>query len=187
MSNLRRNDTAKREGALTDDDRRQLEKDVAIEEQRRLKKEMWRQELKSSRLFKIITWGKPFKDVAEGVIGFFVEWVGDILSLGLGAASIYFCAFKVRSIALTLIVSILFLLDFLLGLIPFAGDAVDFIFPSFYLSGRLIENYIDGKARWVDYLGWLLALVGFALLVLLGSWVFKTLSNADFSWMYSWL
>lgn len=98
------------------------------EELRRQRREKEISELKSSKAYKFISTitilaDKYFLDALLG----FVPSVGDLVSSIFGLPFIYVTLFKVKSIPLTLAVIYNYLVDILLGSIPFfIGDAIDF-------------------------------------------------------------
>lgn len=173
MANVRRDDAAKKMGVSTEKERNTLAQDAEKGIRQLEEKRLWREELKSSTLYAFVSKGALVKDVADGVFGL-AEWIGDIFSFALGAVNIYFCAVKVKSVALTVFVSFLALVDLVLGLIPLLGDVLDVVFPSNYLSSRLIVKYIDGECKWVDWCSWLMIV---ALLSLIGFIVYEFVSG----------
>ncbi len=75
---------------------------------------------------------------------------GDALSGLLALPAIYYSLWVVRSVPLTLAVTLNVLADVVLGLLPFmAGDVIDFFFRSYGRNMRLITGYVNG-----DKQGW---------------------------------
>ena len=115
------------------------------EELRRLKKEQKREELMSTWLFNLLYKIKHFFDdwYLDALIGL-IPTAGDIVTAFLSFPFIMFCLFKVRSIALTLAVLNNYMLDMIIGLIPFwIGNIADFFYKAHRRNLDLIMGYID--------------------------------------------
>ena len=119
------------------------------EELRRQRREKEISELKSSKAYKFISTitilaDKYFLDALLG----FVPSVGDLVSSIFGLPFIYVTLFKVKSIPLTLAVIYNYLVDILLGSIPFfIGDAIDFFSKAHVKNLNLITRYVEGDKR----------------------------------------
>lgn len=119
------------------------------EELRRQRREKEISELKSSKAYKFISTitilaDKYFLDALLG----FVPSVGDLVSSIFGLPFIYVTLFKVKSIPLTLAVIYNYLVDILLGSIPFfIGDAIDFFSKAHVKNLDLITRYVEGDKR----------------------------------------
>ncbi len=119
------------------------------EEFRRQRREKEISELKSSKAYKFISTitilaDKYFLDALLG----FVPSVGDLVSSIFGLPFIYVTLFKVKSIPLTLAVIYNYLVDILLGSIPFfIGDAIDFFSKAHVKNLDLITRYVEGDKR----------------------------------------
>ena len=119
------------------------------EELRRQRRETEISELKSSKAYKFISTitilaDKYFLDALLG----FVPSVGDLVSFIFGLPFIYVTLFKVKSIPLTLAVIYNYLVDILLGSIPFfIGDAIDFFSKAHVKNLDLITRYVEGDKR----------------------------------------
>ena len=87
---------------------------------------------------------KYFLDALLG----FVPSVGDLVSSVFGLPFIYVTLFKVKSIPLTLAVIYNYLVDILLGSIPFfIGDAIDFFCKAHVKNLDLITHYVEGDKK----------------------------------------
>ena len=98
------------------------------EELRRQRREKEIRELKASKAYKFISTVTTLADkyFLDALLGL-VPSVGDLVSSIFGLPFIYVTLFKVKSIPLTLAVIYNYLVDILLGSIPFfIGDAIDF-------------------------------------------------------------
>ena len=119
------------------------------EELGRQRREKEISELKSSKAYKFISTitilaDKYFLDALLG----FVPSVGDLVSSIFGLPFIYVTLFKVKSIPLTLAVIYNYLVDILLGCIPFfIGDAIDFFSKAHVKNLDLITRYVEGDKR----------------------------------------
>jgi len=119
------------------------------EELRRQRREEEISELKSSKAYKFISTitilaDKYFLDALLG----FVPSVGDLVSSVFGLPFIYVTLFKVKSIPLTLAVIYNYLVDILLGSIPFfIGDAIDFFSKAHVKNLDLITRYVEGDKK----------------------------------------
>lgn len=115
------------------------------EELRRLKKEQKREELMNSWLFNLLYKIKHFFDdwYLDALIGL-IPTAGDIVTAFLSFPFIMFCLFKVRSIALTLAVLNNYMLDMIIGLIPFGvGNISDFFYKAHRKNLDLIMGFVD--------------------------------------------
>ena len=119
------------------------------EELRRQSREKEISELKSSKAYMFISTitilaDKYFLDALLG----FVPSVGDLVSSIFGLPFIYVTLFKVKSIPLTLAVIYNYLVDILLGSIPFfIGDAIDFFSKAHVKNLDLITRYVEGDKK----------------------------------------
>lgn len=87
----------------------------------------------------------------DGIIGLLPQGVGDILSTLLALPFIYFSAWHVRSLPLTLAVIYNILVDITLGLFPFfIGDVIDFFNKSYVQNVRMITGYVEGDKKIVS-------------------------------------
>ena len=118
-------------------------------ERRRQRREKRIQGLKESRSFWLIStitkWAdKYFLDALLG----FIPSVGDLVSSAFGRPFIYVSLVKVRSIPLTLAIIYNYLVDILLGSIPFfIGDAIDFFSKAHVKNLNLITRYVEGDKK----------------------------------------
>ena len=119
------------------------------EEFRRQRREKEIRNLKASKAYKFISTitilaDKYFLDALLG----FVPSVGDLVSSIFGLPFIYVTLFKVKSIPLTLAVIYNYLVDILLGSIPFfIGDAIDFFSKAHVKNLDLITRYVEGDKK----------------------------------------
>ena len=80
----------------------------------------------------------------DGIIGLLPQGIGDVLSTVLALPFIYFSAFLVRSLPLTLAVIYNILVDLMVGLFPFfLGDIIDFFNKSYVQNTRLITGFVE--------------------------------------------
>lgn len=119
------------------------------EDARRQRREKRIRDLKESRSFWLIStitkWAdKYFLDALLG----FVPSVGDLVSSAFGLPFIYVSLVKVKSIPLTLAIIYNYLVDILLGSIPFfIGDVIDFFCKAHVKNLDLITRYVEGDKK----------------------------------------
>lgn len=97
----------------------------------------------------------------------FVPSVGDLVSSVFGLPFIYVTLFKVKSIPLTLTVIYNYLVDILLGSIPFfIGDAIDFFCKAHVKNLDLITHYVEGDKKTIRQVRSKALLTAFLIIVL---------------------
>ena len=119
------------------------------EELRRQRREKEIRELKASKAYKFISTVTTLADryFLDALLGL-VPSVGDLVSSIFGLPFIYVTLFKVKSIPLTLAVIYNYLVDILLGSIPFfIGDAIDFFSKAHVKNLDLITRYVEGDKK----------------------------------------
>ena len=119
------------------------------EEVRRQRREKEIRELKASKAYKFISTVTTFADkyFLDALLGL-VPSVGDLVSSIFGLPFIYVTLFKVKSIPLTLAVIYNYLVDILLGSIPFfIGDVIDFFSKAHVKNLNLITRYVEGDKK----------------------------------------
>lgn len=80
----------------------------------------------------------------DGIIGFIPYGIGDIFSLLFGIVQIWFSASYVKSVPLTLSITVNLLRDTLIGMLPFfVGDVADFFYRAQRKNMALINGYLD--------------------------------------------
>ena len=164
---------------------------------RRQRREKEISELKSSKAYKFISTitilaDKYFLDALLG----FVPSVGDLVSSIFGLPFIYVTLFKVKSIPLTLAVIYNYLVDILLGSIPFfIGDAIDFFSKAHVKNLDLITRYVEGDKRTIRQVRSKALLTAFLIIILsvIIYFVFRLLIGVtEWTWtllidMFKWL
>ena len=166
-------------------------------ERRRQRREKRIQGLKESRSFWLIStitkWAdKYFLDALLG----FIPSVGDLVSSAFGLPFIYVSLVKLKSIPLTLAIIYNYLVDILLGSIPFfIGDAIDFFSKAHVKNLNLITRYVEGDRNTIRQVR-SKALVTAILIILLSViiyFVFRLLIGVtEWTWslivaMFNWL
>ena len=119
------------------------------EELRRQRREKEIRNLKASKAYKFISTVTTLADkyFLDALLGL-VPSVGDLVSSIFGLPFIYVTLFKVKSIPLTLAVIYNYLVDILLGSIPFfIGDAIDFFSKAHVKNLDLITRYVEGDKK----------------------------------------
>ena len=125
-------------------------------------------DLKKSKAFWLIStitkWAdKYFLDALLG----FIPSVGDLVSSVFCLPFIYVSLVKVKSIPLTLAIIYNYLVDILLGSIPFfIGDAIDFFSKAHVKNLNLITRYVEGDKKTIRQVRSKALLTGILILVL---------------------
>lgn len=139
------------------------------EELRRLKKEQKKEELMNCRLFYIMYRTKHFFDDwhLDALIGL-IPTAGDIVTAFLSFPFIIFCVFKIKSVALTLAVLNNYMLDMIIGMIPFwIGNISDFFYKAHRKNLDLIMGYIDDDKNIIEKINRKAVISAIVLLVLI--------------------
>ena len=182
------------------DDRDSLDKGsdaTRKEEVRRQRREKEIRNLKVSKAYKFISTVTTLADkyFLDALLGL-VPSVGDLVSSIFGLPFIYVTLFKVKSIPLTLAVIYNYLVDILLGSIPFfIGDAIDFFSKAHVKNLDLITHYVEGDKKTIRQVRSKALLTAF-LIIILGViiyFVFRLLIGVtEWTWtllidMFKWL
>lgn len=123
-----------------------IEAAKAKEEERRLRKELKRQEMMELPSYRLMEGTAKYMDkyFLDPIIGLIPGGFGDVITGMLVLPFIYFSLFVVKSIPLTLAVINNALKDILLGMIPFfIGDIIDAFNRSYLKNMKLIVGYIN--------------------------------------------
>lgn len=149
MANNRRNDAMTELGFANEKEENVVSEAINKEELRRKRKEEKLRELQESDSYQLISFITTLSDkyFLDPIIGLFPV-VGDFITSVVGLPFIYVTLVKVRSIPLTLAVIYNYLIDMLLGCIPFfIGDFLDFVNRVHIKNMKLITHYVqDDKA-----------------------------------------
>lgn len=182
------------------DDRDSLDKGSDAnrkEEVRRQRREKEIRELKASKAYKFISTVTTLADkyFLDALLGL-VPSVGDLVSSIFGLPFIYVTLFKVKSIPLTLAVIYNYLVDILLGSIPFfIGDAIDFFSKAHVKNLDLITRYVEGDKKTIRQVRSKALLTAFLIIILsvIIYFVFSLLIGVtEWTWtllidMFKWL
>ena len=167
------------------------------EEVRRQRREKEIRELKASKAYKFISTVTTLADkyFLDALLGL-VPSVGDLVSSIFGLPFIYVTLFKVKSIPLTLAVIYNYLVDILLGSIPFfIGDAIDFFSKAHVKNLDLITRYVEGDKKTIRQVRSKALLTAFLIIILsvIIYFVFRLLIGVtEWTWtllidMFKWL
>ena len=151
------------------------------------------EKLRSSRLYRatqaVTLWMDRYN--VDGVAGLVPGGVGDIVSAGFAVVHVYFSAFRLRSIPLTLAILNNTLRDIFLGMLPFfVGDVIDFFHKANKRNMALIDGFINDdeivihevNRKATQSTAILISLAVAIMLLLWGLvWLTKTLGTALFS------
>ena len=102
--------------------------------------------LKKSRLYQQIVTLTRLTDTyqLDAILGLIPGGIGDFVAAFFALAHIFFGAFKLRSIPLTLALLNNMLRDILLGLLPFyVGDVIDFLHKANKKNMALIDGFVN--------------------------------------------
>lgn len=145
MANNRRNDAMTELGFANEKEENVVNEAVNKEELRRKRKEEKLRELQESDSYQLISFITTLSDkyFLDPIIGLFPV-VGDFITSVVGLPFIYVTLVKVRSFPLTLAVIYNYLIDMLLGCIPFfIGDFLDFVNRAHIKNMKLITHYVQ--------------------------------------------
>lgn len=182
------------------DDRDSLDKGSDAnrkEEVRRQRREKEIRNLKALKAYKFISTVTTLADkyFLDALLGL-VPSVGDLVSSIFGLPFIYVTLFKVKSIPLTLAVIYNYLVDILLGSIPFfIGDAIDFFSKAHVKNLDLITRYVEGDKKTIRQVRSKALLTTFLIIILsvIIYFVFRLLIGVtEWTWtllidMFKWL
>ena len=152
MANNRRNDAMTELGFANEKEENVVSEAINKEELRRKRKEEKLRELQESDSYQLISFITTLSDkyFLDPIIGLFPV-VGDFITSVVGLPFIYVTLVKVRSIPLTLAVIYNYLIDMLLGCIPFwIGDIVDFFNRAHVKNMKLITHYVQDDKETVN-------------------------------------
>ena len=133
-----------------------------------LRKDKRIKDLKKSKAFWLISMITKWADkyFLDALLGF-IPSVGDFVSSVFGLPFIYVSLVKVKSISLTLAIIYNYLVDILLGSIPFfIGDAIDFFSKAHVKNLNLITRYVEGDKKTIRQVRSKALLTGILILVL---------------------
>ena len=145
MANNRRNAAMTELGFVDEREESVVSDAINKEELRRQRKEEKLRELQESDSYKLISFITTLADkyFLDPIIGLFPV-VGDFITSVVGLPFIYVTLVKVRSFPLTLAVIYNYLIDMLLGCIPFfIGDFLDFVNRAHIKNMKLITHYVQ--------------------------------------------
>lgn len=113
-----------------------------------IKEEDKKQKLKDSRLYNamqdITQWMDRY--YLDGVAGLVPGGIGDMVSAVFAVVHVYFSAFRLRSIPLTLAILNNTLRDIFLGMLPFfVGDVIDFFHKANKRNMALIDGFLNNN------------------------------------------
>ena len=152
MANNRRNAAMTELGFVDEREESVVSDAINKEELRRQRKEEKLRELQESDSYKLISFITTLADkyFLDPIIGLFPV-VGDFITSVVGLPFIYVTLVKVRSIPLTLAVIYNYLIDMLLGCIPFwIGDILDIFNRAHIKNMKLITHYVQDDKETVN-------------------------------------
>jgi hypothetical protein len=152
MANNRRNAAMTELGFVDEREESVVSDAINKEELRRQRKEEKLRELQESDSYKLISFITTLADkyFLDPIIGLFPV-VGDFITSVVGLPFIYVTLVKIRSIPLTLAVIYNYLIDMLLGCIPFwIGDILDIFNRAHIKNMKLITHYVQDDKETVN-------------------------------------
>ena len=139
-------------GLTTVKEEQAMKKAMAEEAKRVERKERKRQELLNCTAYSLSEGVATLMDryFLDAIIGL-VPGVGDVLSSVFMMPQLYLCMFKIRSIPLTLAVTLNIVIDACLGLIPFwIGNICDFFNRAYIKNMRLINGFVKDDKEVIE-------------------------------------
>ena len=152
MANNRRNAGMTELGFVDEREESVVSDAINKEELRRQRKEEKLRELQESDSYKLISFITTLADkyFLDPIIGLFPV-VGDFITSVVGLPFIYVTLVKIKSIPLTLAVIYNYLIDMLLGCIPFwIGDILDIFNRAHIKNMKLITHYVQDDKETVN-------------------------------------
>lgn len=152
MANNRRNAAMTELGFVDEREESVVSDAINKEELRRQRKEEKLRELQESDSYKLISFITTLADkyFLDPIIGLFPV-VGDFITSVVGLPFIYVTLVKIKSIPLTLAVIYNYLIDMLLGCIPFwIGDILDIFNRAHIKNMKLITYYVQDDKETVN-------------------------------------
>ena len=152
MANNRRNAAMTELGFVDEREESVVSAAINKEELRRQQKEEKLRELQESDSYKLISFITTLADkyFLDPIIGLFPV-VGDFITSVVGLPFVYVTLVKIRSIPLTLAVIYNYLIDMLLGCIPFwIGDILDVFNRAHIKNMKLITHYVQDDKETVN-------------------------------------
>lgn len=97
-----------------------------------------------SSSFNMVLLAKKYDDYfLDPLVGLILPGFGDFISSLAALPALHVALFKLRSVKLTIAILYITILDVLCGVIPIAGDVVDFFYKSNKKAYRWIIGYIN--------------------------------------------
>ncbi len=151
------------------------------------KREQRRERLMNNKLYQTLSGVTRYMDryYLDAIIGVIPGW-GDAFAAISVLPFIYFSAFVIRSIPLTLAVINNALRDILLGMIPFfVGDFIDVFYRANIRNMAMVQGFVDGDEaiiRKVNQRAWQAAIVLVLLLLLIALMIWLLIQFGTYLW-----
>ena len=109
------------------------------------RQEQRRQEVANSLSYRITKFIAKWMDAyyLDPIIGFFLPGYGDIITAVLNIPFLFVSIFKLHSFKLTVAIILNVVIDFLVGLIPGAGDFLDIFVKSYAKNSQLLIDHVE--------------------------------------------
>lgn len=190
MTNNRRRAAMTELGFANEAEERIVTQAIDKEELRRLAKEEKLRELQESPSYQLISTIAKWADkyLLDAIIGI-IPTIGDIISSVVGLPFIYVTLVKVKSIPLTLAVIYNYLIDILLGSIPFfIGDCIDAFHRAHLKNIKLINKYVEDDKKTVQEVNSKAFRVAILIVVLcVVIYYLIKVVTAFVEWVWTWL
>lgn len=146
-----------------------------------------RENLVESSSFNMVLLAKKYDDyLLDPLVGLILPGFGDFISSLAALPALHVALFKLRSVKLTIAILYVTMLDALCGVIPIAGDVIDFFYKSNKKACRWIVGYINEDPETMSEINkastWgvvVLAVLGFIIYVL------YSLIMSIYHWIFS--
>lgn len=190
MTTLRgdRRDTARRELHLTSEkEQASMDKALAENEARHALKEERRMELEKHWDYKALMWSDKYIDRfgIDALIDL-IPYAGSFIGVLFMIPPLRIAIKKIKSLPLTLAVLYNYLMDALVGLVPFVGPVLDFFFHANSRSAKLVVGYVEDDWELIKEVRRKAVYFAIAIVVLIGLIVLAVwLLGYAFNWIVS--
>ena len=129
----------------TKEEQSSIDESIESEKIRSEEKERKRKILETEFSYKIVRLFAKLMDewCIDPILGLVFPGVGDTISLFMSIPYLYVSIFKIKSYALTVVILKNILFDYLISIIPVAGDILDFFVRSYIANYKLIVGYVE--------------------------------------------
>lgn len=143
--------------------------------------------LTESSSFQLVYAAKKYDDwFLDPIVGFLIPGFGDLLSSLVTLPAVYVSVIKLRSLSLTFAIFYAMFLDFIVGVVPVAGDLIDAFHKSNKKACRWIVGYVEQDPDTIEEINrnakyFVFLLIGVAIV----GYLFYSLLVAIIEWIQS--